>query len=121
MMPTHYEKTGHIYVPNTTTRRGNKMDAYSVPNGAMVSVEASKGFSKEIRDNSVLREKLEKAQRMTGKTLLHMAMLRKNDADDKDLLKNTEFAENIMKKRLVEESDDLQGSKKGYEKINSAN
>jgi hypothetical protein len=97
------------------------MDAYSIPDGAMVSVEASKAMHRRIRDDSALREKLLIAQKMTGKTLLHIAMLRKEDANHTDLMKNQAFAENIMKKRITEEGKDLERSKEAYETPISGN
>lgn len=104
---------------NSPIRRGINCDGYELPNGAIISTRISNDFRKSIQNNTKLREALETAQRMTGKTLIALDMQRNSkgmdDSTRNTLIKNQEFGEKVMMKRVEEEN--LTESKKGYETI----
>jgi hypothetical protein len=89
-------------------RTGMQFDAFQLPNGAIISSKISKDFRNKIQNNTELRERLEKAQRMTGRKLIALDMQRNNkgmnDDTRKVLEKNQSFGEKVMKKRIKNEN-----------------
>ena len=58
-------------------RHGEQMDGFQMANGAVVSERASMDLHRRIENDSVLRERIETAQKMTGKETLHRRTLTK--------------------------------------------
>lgn len=88
-------------------RKGNQVDVFSLPDGAIVSKERSFALHNKIKNNSVLRERIEAAQRQTGAKVLHLSMMQRGEmAPDtqRALIKHTEHGEKIMQKRIVDEN-----------------
>lgn len=114
------DSRGRPISTNSPIRRGINCDGYELPNGAIISTRISNDFRQSIQNNTKLREALETAQRMTGKTLIALDMQRNSKGMDgatrETLVKNQEFGEKVMKKRVAEEKN-LTESKKGYETI----
>lgn len=103
-------------------RRGMQVDGFQLPDGAIVSREKSFRLHNNIKNNTLLRERLEVASRMTGRTAIHLSMLRPSvygmSADvERAIVKNVEFGEKIQHRRVEEEK--LKESGKAYE--NSVN
>jgi hypothetical protein len=103
--------------------REEQIDGFQLPDGAVVSKTASFALHNRIRNDAGLRERLETAQRMTGRKILHLSLIDRNNKNITDNLfrtieKNAEFGENVMRKRVKEEN--LKESEKGYEKFKTA-
>jgi hypothetical protein len=99
-----------------------QVDGYSLPDGYVVSAKASMGLHNRIQNDSVLRERIEAADRMTGTESIHLAMLRHDHKKpskqtEAALLKNQQFGEKIMKKRIHDEGKALEGSVAANEKL----
>ncbi len=111
-----------IEPPKHCGRRGMQADAFALPDGAVVSLERSMDLQQRIRNDARLRERIEAADRMTGTKTLHLMMLDHGEISEKKqdaLVKNLEFAEKIMRKRIENEKSDLKGSNKAYEDISN--
>lgn len=107
--------------PNKTgMRRGNQVNGFELPEGAVVSHALSMKLHNMIRDNAKLREDIEKADKITGTETLHLAaMRRKNGMTDKiaqALMSNQIAGEMIMRERVKKDGESLNKSGEGYEK-----
>lgn len=125
-----------LYAPNgqvlsgeaAGVRHGLQVDAYSLPNGAIISKRLSMDIHNKIKNNARLRENIETAQKMvlakkiqawimggmigkkpTMQETIHLAMLRRenkemtNEVRD-NIDRNMSFGENIQNKRKGEGS-----------------
>lgn len=99
---------------NSDGRRGERIEAYSLPDGAVVSAMASHALLNTIRNDTKLRERLETAARMTGRTTLALELCRPGNKEitpalEAALEKNMQFGEAIHNHRIraekLEESD----------------
>jgi len=103
--------------------REEQIDGFQLPDGAIVSKSASFDLHNRIKNDAGLRERLETAQRMTSRKILHLSLLDRNNKNVTDDLfrtieKNADFGENVMRKRIKDEN--LKESDKGYEKLKTA-
>jgi hypothetical protein len=103
--------------------RDEQIDGFQLPDGAVVSKSASFDLHKRIQNDTTLRERLETAQRMTGRKILHLSFMErgnKNITADlfKTIEKNADFGEKVMQKRIKDEN--LKESDKAYEKLKTA-
>jgi hypothetical protein len=103
--------------------RDEQIDGFQLPNGAVVSKSASFDLHNRIRNDAGLRERLETAQRMTGRKILHLSLMErgnKNVTDDlfRTIEKNADFGEKVMRERVKNEN--LKESEKGYENLKTA-
>lgn len=101
-------------------RRGDQVDAYALPNGAIVSKVASFALHNRIKNDTLLRERLETAARMTGRTTLHLDLLRHGNKHatatvEKAIEKNLEFGEKIQSQRIADKA--IPETKAGYENL----
>jgi hypothetical protein len=101
-------------------RRGDQVDGFQMSNGAVVSEKASLSLHDRIASDSNLRDRIESAQKMTGKETLHMALIRHGDRNKKtnidEIIKtNVRAGEKVVRARA--ENENLTESKKAYEKI----
>ena len=101
-------------------RHGEQMDGFQMANGAVVSERASMDLHRRIENDSVLRERIETAQKMTGKETLHMALIRHGNKNkqtniDEIIKTNVRAGEKVLHVRA--ESEKLTESKKAYEKV----
>jgi hypothetical protein len=110
--------------PLNSARRDEQVDGYSLPDGAVVCKSASLALHQRIKDNvGGLRERLEAAQRMTGRKILHLSLLDHNNKNvnagvDSAIEKNLDFGEKIQRTRV--KSEKLNKSGEGYEKLKIA-
>lgn len=100
-------------------RSHGRIDGFQLPDGAIVSARITLDIHNRIKNNSVLREKLEQAQRFTGRKLIHLDLLRAGERGgiDKDkadyMIRDQAIAEDIMHERI--DKEDLATSGKAYE------
>lgn len=91
-----------VQAPFGGMRRGMQVDGVQLAaTGAKVSPELSKALHCKIRDNVDLREKIERADKLTGTKTLHLEMLDRGDVDkdtEKKLMDNQKFGEKITEK-----------------------
>jgi L-cysteine desulfidase len=104
-------------------RRDEQVEGFELPNGAIISKQISFDLHKRIQNDTALRERLETAQRMTGRSILHLAMLDHGNKQmtagmEKAIEKNLDFGEKIQQRRIKEEK--LTESEKGYENLSVA-
>jgi hypothetical protein len=103
-------------------RRGEQVDGFQLPSGAIVSEAFSRDFHNRIKNDPILRERLETAARMTGKESLHLAALR-NDSEfkakqvEEAIFKNLREGEKVQRARA--KSENLTESKEAYAKLSS--
>jgi hypothetical protein len=107
----------------TSARRGTMIDAYQMPDGAIVDMARSMRLHQMIRDNkNGLRDKIAQADKEAAEMLarrgigdgrvkesLHLAVLRhdKDKPDEKlidTLQNNMAFGEKVQQKRISEEN-----------------
>lgn len=105
---TFYEKHGKIYVPKNSNRNREKVEAWSLPKDADVSIETSMKFHERLKNDVLLRERLVKAQKMIGKTIIHLDMLARDvDANtERKLVRHAEGAEKIQEQKRKEDGKD---------------
>jgi hypothetical protein len=110
--------------PLSDARRGEQVDGYSLPDGAVVCKAASLALHQRIKDNvGGLRERLEAAQRMTGRKILHLSLLDHNNKNvnsgvDSAIEKNLDFGEKIQRSRV--KSEKLKHSGRAYANLKTA-
>ena len=103
-------------------RQGDQVDGFQLPDGAIVSKRFSMDFHNRIANDSGLRERLETAQRMTKKKILHLSLLdRTNKAAtanvDDAIIKNLDVGEELQRHRIKTEK--LTKSEKAYEALSA--
>jgi hypothetical protein len=116
-----YGPNGQVLVPNKPgMRRGSQVNVFELPPGTVISKRLSAKLHDMIRDNAVLRENIEKADRITGTETLHLAVMRGGKgitpAVQKAMVNNQAAGEIIMRERVQKEGDSLNKSGEGYEK-----
>jgi len=88
-----------VSAPFGGMRRGMQVDAIALANtGAKVSPEFSRQFQNKLRNNAELRERIERADKMTGTKTLHLAMIERGEMSNKTedtLMVNQKFGEKI--------------------------
>jgi hypothetical protein len=107
-------------VPIKSQRRDEQIDGFQLPNGAIVSKSASFDLHNRIKNDPLLRERLEVAQRMTGRKILHLSLLEHGNKNvtaelSKAIEKNLDFGEKVQKERI--KTENLKESEKAYVKI----
>jgi hypothetical protein len=118
-----------LYAPNgQPIRKSMQVDAYDLPDGAIVSKAMSIVIHNKIANDTLLRERLEQAQRERNArfpkrkgNILHLAMLKRGEMSTRTqeaLVKNAEFGEKVARKRMSAEN--LKQSARGYEGIKLA-
>ncbi len=108
---------------NSPGRRGERVEAYSLPDGAVVSAAASRALLNKIKNDTLLRERLETAARMTGRRTLALELCRNGNKEltpavEQALEKNMQFGESIHNQRIRAEK--LAESEKGYANLKIA-
>jgi hypothetical protein len=93
-----------LLVPKSSARRGNEMDAFALPNGAMVIPGA---LDRYLDRNPIVRERLERADQQTG--MRSMCLVRRGAGNAKpgtvkEIDRNAEFANSVIKRRIGEEN-----------------
>jgi hypothetical protein len=89
------------------------VDGFQMPDGAIISYERSMALHARIVNDPILRERIEAADRQTGTTSMHLAVLRKvNKISLDDVVKNMKFGEKVQDRRVVEEKADLPNTSK---------
>jgi hypothetical protein len=111
---------GRPLVSQESRAHGEQVDALELPNGAIVSKRFSMAFHERIKNDTVLRERLETAQRMTGRKILHLSLLDRNNKNvtaevESAIEKNLDFGEKIQRDRIKTEK--LPESEKAYENL----
>jgi hypothetical protein len=101
-------------------RKGDQVEGFQLPDGAIVSKKISMDIHKRIQNDSTLRERLEIAQRMTGRKILHLSLLdhsnkNVNASVNKAIEKNLDVGEEIQRHRA--NTENLTQSEKAYEAI----
>lgn len=129
-------------VSSSSVRNGNQVDAFQLPDGTIISAKAAKIMIEKARNDTVFRERLERADKEQYEFRLRrwwqngcpghaprkeenwiLAFLRRDNneftAEIQDkLIKNQEFGEKIMRQRTQNEG--LKESEKGYEKLSAS-
>jgi hypothetical protein len=110
-----------VHKPNKPAmRRGNQVNVFELPPGAVISQKLSQKLHNMIRNNSKLREDIEAADRATGTRTLHLEVMRPgHDMSpnvEKALMNNQISGEMIMRERTQTEGNSLNKSGEGYEK-----
>jgi hypothetical protein len=98
-------------------RKGMQVEAFQLPKGAIISAEKSREFHNRLMNDSVLRERLETADRMTGTKSLCLAILERGEMSEstkRNLQKNLEFGEKIIRQRVESEGSALAETGKAY-------
>jgi hypothetical protein len=116
--------------PIGTGRYGEQVDGFQLPDGAVISKKASFALHQRIKNDSILRERLETAQntirQKTGNPnfeFLHLSLLKHENKNitaevSKAIEKNLDFGEAIQRQRI--DTEKLKESGKGYENIKAA-
>lgn len=104
------EESQKVKSPDINGRRGMGFDAYSLPKCAIIDPRRSKGFQNRLRNDAKLRERIEKADKMTGTKTLHLEMLNRNNNRgdltpevERALIINQEFGQRVKKMRLAKQ------------------
>lgn len=110
--------------PLNSARRDEQVDGYTLPDGAVICKAASLALHQQIKDNkNGIRDRLEAAQRMTRRKILHLSLMDKNNKHvtgdvESAIVKNLDFGEKIQRNRVKTEK--LKHSGAGYENIKVA-
>lgn len=101
-------------------RRGDQVEGFQLPDGAIVSKRISMDLHNRIANDSNLREKLEVAQRMTGRKILHLSLMDRTNKNstaqiNEAIKKNLDVGEDLQ--RLRAKTEKLTKSEKAYEEI----
>jgi hypothetical protein len=85
--------------PNDDIRTGAEMDLNALPKCAVSTRRRSFDLHQQIVNNSVLRERLETAQRMTGHKLMHLDIIKMTHPQtEKRIVRHVDFTEKVLNK-----------------------
>lgn len=101
-------------------RRGDQVDGFQLPDGAIVSKRISMDLHERIKNDSKLRERIEVAQRMTKSKILHLSLLDNTNKHatgsvDDAIKANLDVGEELQRHRTNTEK--LTKSEKAYEAL----
>lgn len=101
-------------------RRGEQVEAFSLPDGAVISKTASLALHNRIANDTRLRERLEVAARMTGRRSLHLALLDRSNKNvtrsvEEAIVRNLDHGEKIQNQRA--ERGDAPRTKAAHENL----
>lgn len=85
--------------PNTDVRTGAEFDLKALPSCAVSTRRRSFALHEQIVNNSVLRERLETAQRMTGHKLMHLDIIKMTHPQtERRIVRHIDFTEKVIGK-----------------------
>jgi hypothetical protein len=108
--------------PTSSARRGEQIEGFQLPDGAIVSKRISMDLHNRIANDSALRERLEVAQRMTKRKILHLSLLDRTNKSatanvDEAIIKNLSAGEELQRHRT--QTEKLTKSEKAYEALSA--